>query len=310
MTRPLSPIRAPRLWTAWAIIVLSLIALVWSLLPRPELAELDGFAQATAYLREQADEGTFVLVWPPEQARSLTALPRELHAADALPIEEPTARRYPQVLVIGPAGFAPPPELAAARAESRRGFGAVEVAAYSYTGRERVLFDLRRSLEQAAVKLVGPEGEVQCTTRRPDGGWSCPGRPDWNHVAPTVLEVEGRDYACLWAHPVAGHELVIELAPRERGDELRLSAALSDAAVATPEGAPVELALEVEGAGTRTLVRSNERGVAQLSVPISRPSARLRLTVKTRHDGRRHLGINLEGIAKRAPAPTTSPADP
>jgi hypothetical protein len=292
--------RAPLLWSAWLVAVLSLVAQIRSLSPVEPLSETPGFVEAAEYLERQAGAGTFVVVWPPEQAAALAALPASLAAADAVPVEPFDKRRYLHILVVGPLGFSTPPELAGATLGERRRFAGVEVGSFTWAASDRVDFDLRASLADVRIYLRGREHNVECNAARPGGGWSCPGRPPWNHVAPTHLSVEGHDWPSVWAHPVGGHELVLDLGERHLWDRIEVESALADAAASSPAGASVVLQLEVSGAGTRRLSRTNRPGIARTSLPTKRGStAHVRLRVTTANDSRRHLGINLRIVEAR-----------
>ncbi|MEE8409909.1 MAG: hypothetical protein V3T05_09905 [Myxococcota bacterium] len=273
-----------------------------SMWPATPLAQRHGFAEAMAFAEATTRNGTggFVVVWPPSQAAALAELPASLTAADAVPIETEGRRRYLRILVVGPAGFDDLPELADAPVQSRRRFGDVEVATHVYEGGDRVAWDLRDYLRQARVSLSGPEWNIACDAERPDGGWGCPGRPQWNHVGPTSLTVDGRDWDCVWAHPLSLHRLVIDLGELELWDRIEVEIALSDDAVSLPGGASVTALLEVDGVGTRRLMRSNGRGIARVSMPTQRGTkAAARLVITTGNDGRRHIGVNVRIVVRQ-----------
>jgi hypothetical protein len=267
--------------------------------PVSPLADRPGWRAAVASLSSRVGSDSFVVVWPPEQAAALAELPPSLRAADAVPVESPQRRRYLSIFVIGPVGFDSPPELAGAR-PSRERFDEVEVGTFVFATGDRVVFDLRSELEQAAVQFRSQSEALRCDRRRPDGGWSCPGRPDWNHVAPTTITVSGSDWPCVWAHPATGHDLVIDLGPRALADRVELEAAMRDDAVAGPYGASVNIRLEVDGAGSRRLAVPNRRGIVSTTVR-TKPGrvAGVRAIITTPNDGRRHLGINLRLVETR-----------
>jgi hypothetical protein len=94
--------------------------------------------------------------------------------------------------------------------------------------------------------------------------------------------------------------LVIDLGERHLWDRVEVEAALADAVVSSRAGASVVLQLEVGGAGTRRLSRTNRPGIARTSLPTERGSTgHVRLLVTTTHDSRRHLGINLRIVEAR-----------
>lgn len=298
MPRLLQTVRSfPHLTIAWVVAPLCAIGIAVSHCPSAPVARADGFAQAVAHLRSEAADD-FVVVWPPDQADALSALPATLRAADAV-VSEPAERRHHlRFAVIGPAGFDDPPELHQAERLPRRRFEDVEVARYSFAARDRVLFDLRRDIDDVAVSLHGANIDLQCNQARGAGGWACPGRPQWNHVGPESLRVEGSSWPCVWAHPIADHQLIIDLGRQPLGDVIELEAALSDGAASTRGGASVQITLDVEGVGGRTLRRTNAGGIAKLEMPTPGGEGSVRLTLHTGRDARRHLGINLRIIER------------
>lgn len=295
----------------WAMLLVgmgSVVVFAASFWPETPLVERRGFSEAVAFLTANAAAGTFVVVWPPQLAEALDHLPASLVAADAVPIESEGRRTYLHFLVVGPRGVGAPPELERASMRARRSFGEIDVVELEYAAGDRVDFDLRARLEDVRVSLVQGESTIVCDVRRPDGGWACPGRPDWNHVGPSSLKVEGRDWAAVWAHPVSGSQLIIDAGELPLWDRVELEAAFSDEAAAMPGGATVEITLEVEGVGTRRLSRVNRRGIIEVEMPTARGGkAHVRVLITTVNDGRRHLGINLRTIEVRATARAAEP---
>jgi len=281
------------------VALVSLGSFVCSMVPTPPRTERDGFAAAMADVPRENGPGTFVVVWPPEYAAALAALPPELAAADAVPAETNNKRSYLKILTLGPAGFDPPPELDSADSNERVRFDDIEVTTHQWTSGDRIDFDLRAGLAEVAVQLHGREHHIDCNQARADGGWACPGRPGWNHVAPTHLRVEGDDWPCVWAHPVTGHDLIFDLGERTLWDRIEVEAALHDD-VTGAHGSSVVVKLEVDGVGSRRITRTNNRGVAITMLPTTRgQKARVRLFVNTGNDGRRHLGVNLRILEER-----------
>jgi len=301
-----SPRRAPLLWAAWALALFALTRLACSFSPTTPLAALPGFQEAAQSLVDAQGPDSIVVVWPPELSAALYALPAELRATDAPPIENSAARQYTRLFVLGPVGGATPPELADATLEGRKRFDDVEIVTVTYPTTTRVLFDLRSGIADAKVTLIGPPADVECNAPRADHGWDCPSQPPWNNVAPTVIRAGGVDWPCVWSHPIASRDLVIDLGERRLGDRVELEAALSDDAAATPNGAPVALRLEVEGVGEKVVTRSNAPGILRESIATTRGhAAHVRLHVTTTNDGRRHFGVNVRIVEtpKNDPAP-------
>jgi hypothetical protein len=114
-----------------------------------------------------------------------------------------------------------------------------------------------------------------------------------------VLKADGRDWPAVWAHPVSGRELVIDLGRRKLWDRVEVEAALHDK-VTGGQRATVAIGLEVEGIGSRRLVRTDARGVVKATLPTPRgQTAPVRLRITTANDGRRHLGVNLRILEVR-----------
>lgn len=285
--------RAPWLLGSWLLALVALALLLRSFWPVEPLARQPGFAEAAVFLAAQADDDLFVVLWPPHVADALERLPEGLRAADAVPQEEEEdARRVTRIAVMGPAGFNTPPELRGVAVTRERRFDAVEIRVFAYATHQRLLFDLRSDLEKVRVRLHGRQSVV-CDRRRGDGGWSCPGRPSWNHVSPHSFQVRRAEWQAVWAHPVTDDTLILDLGKQPLGDHIDISAALSDGAARTPAGATVYLDLEIDGA-RHTLVRSNAPGVARLTIPTGHGErAHLRLRIHTPKDDRRHFGVNL-----------------
>ena len=282
-----SPRRAPLLWTVWLVTLVALGRLVASLWPEAPLALRPGFTAAVESLRTAQGSDSLIVIWPPSQSDALHALPTDLVATDAVPLETEDLRQYLRITVLGPTGFDAPPELRGASAEPRQRFEDVEVGSFVYPSQDRILFDLRTSIAEAKVGVHGPQANVECSTKRADQGWDCPGQPPWNNVSPTTLKVDGHDWPCVWAHPFGGHELVIDIGERLLGDRVELEAALSDDAVSTQNGSSV-------------ITRSNGPGILRdgLATPRGR-RARVQLIITAGSDGRRHLGVSLRLVESR-----------
>jgi len=279
----------------------------WSLRPLTPLEERAGFSAANRWLLQEQRPDTLVVVWPPALSRSVHALANGLSASDAVPLEPAKARTLTRFLVLGPRGVGAPPELADASQSERRHFEALDVLVLNYPVTERVRANLRDDLRAAQVALAGPTLNLPCTEPRPDGGWGCAGQPEWNYVGPASLQVEGKNWDCVWTHPRAGHTLRIDWGEHELGDRLVLEAALSDEAARTPQGATVEIKAGWVGGQEVVLLRNNAAGITsrQLATPRGQ-RARVWASVSAPLDGRRHLGINLR-LVDQDPTIATDP---
>src|SRR5262249_43913702 len=155
-------------------------------------------------------------------------------------------------------------------------FDDVDIRLYPSDGTSPALFDLRRDLAGAQVHL----DDLACNQARSEGGFACPGAPGWSYVGPHTLRVDGKAWPCVWAHPTAHKQVIIDLGERELGKSVVLEAALSDPAAT--DGAPVQLFLDL-GADTHALTRTPQRGVARLEVtttPGEHRTVRVRITTE------------------------------
>ena len=147
----------------------------------------------------------------------------------------------------------------------------------------------------------GGERRRACDRARPEGGFECPGEPEWLYAAPRELRIEGRKRTCVWAHPTTGGTIVLNVPglSAERpgvGLSLRLGAGLADDAVRlTPDGAAVMTEIVQ---GDRTLGRltvANRIGWFTHTVALA-PGQAVELRITTARDGRRHHCVQAEVI--------------
>ena len=170
-------------------------------------------------------------------------------------------------------------------------------------GAEPLLFDLFDQYRAAKMWIERPAGTKtsSCDRPRAEGGFSCPGEPDWLYLSPRTLRVAGASADCVWAHPTTGGivviELPVELVPPGRRLSLIVEAALDDSAVGGA-GVPVE-----------NLVQQGERELGKVTVPNRsgwfrgsfelEPGIPVQLRISTTNDGRRHHCIRAR-IQERA----------
>ena len=162
-------------------------------------------------------------------------------------------------------------------------------------GQPTTLFDLVSDVDRTELRIERPRGKVssRCTEPRPEGGRSCPGEADWLYLAARTLTIEGKNAACVWAHPTTGGDLVftIPAMPEPSAGQrlvLEVASAMTDEAVSlTPDGASVRTDIEQGGRikGGVTLV--NRVGWARTELTLD-PGVPTDLRVSTPRDGRRH----------------------
>lgn len=159
-------------------------------------------------------------------------------------------------------------------------------------GAEPLLFDLFEHYRAARMWIERPPGtrSAVCDRPRPEGGFGCPGEPDWLYLAPRSLRVSGAAADCVWAHPTTGGVVVIELplesVPEGRRLSLVLEGALDDSA-ASGDGVPVENTVVQGGRELGRVVVPNRTGWYRGSFELS-PGAPVQIRVTASHDGRRH----------------------
>jgi hypothetical protein len=143
------------------------------------------------------------------------------------------------------------------------------------------------------VSLRAGEVSTECNLARNEGGHQCPGRPSWNHVGPAELRVSGSSWPCVWAHPVSGHELVLDFGRQQLAKAIEVEAALSDQAATTPRGASVMFSLVLDGQKAARWILPNSSGLKKWSVRTTPKTQSVQLVITTGADARRHVGVNL-----------------
>jgi hypothetical protein len=176
------------------------------------------------------------------------------------------------------------------------------------SGEAPAAFDLVRDLRAGLFRVEARGGRVvsQCDAPRPAGGFACPGQPGWVHAARVSHIIEGDSRRCVWAHPIAGKELVIEIPaiPVPPGHELELTfgAALSDSAVRqAPNGAPIQHRIRQASRTRSVLTVPNRKGWREQTVRLQ-GGLPIVWTITTGADGARHQCV--DGLVRIVPAPS------
>ncbi len=160
------------------------------------------------------------------------------------------------------------------------------------------LFDLISSIDSSTLRIVRGERVTPCTTPRGEGGFACPGEPEWLYAAPRMLRIGGQDQNCVWAHPTTGGSLVFQIpaqpepvAPKKL--ELKLSAGLTDDAVTgTADGASVRIQVNQGRVLKGQVTVPNQLGWHEGRFSLT-PGVPVELVVTTPRDGRRHHCLNV-----------------
>lgn len=166
--------------------------------------------------------------------------------------------------------------------------------------------DLLHSIRPDTMRLQHGVRTIACRRPRPDGGYGCPGAPDWVHVGPAQFRVAGQSVRCVWAHPQTGRVVRLRLPPPPSGTvALVVRAALDDGAVTgTPDGAAVRTVVK-QGFETLAVLRvPNQKGWVRRRIPFSsrgRAEA-VELEVTSVRDGRRHHCVDVRWESDASPS--------
>ncbi|MBI3178607.1 MAG: hypothetical protein HYZ27_03040 [Deltaproteobacteria bacterium] len=155
---------------------------------------------------------------------------------------------------------------------------------------ERVVFDLRRDIEQVRVVSRYPDGTEAVCDRFDRDRWLCPRDFTWSYVGRETLDIDHQPRECVWMHPLArGGVLRVELPAVAASNVLGGFGFTRDAS--RRASAPVHVRLV---AGDEEVFASTHPVVLgwrhfQANVPTSVP---LFLEVTTTHNGASHFCLN------------------
>lgn len=156
--------------------------------------------------------------------------------------------------------------------------------------------ELLALMERMEVRVADRQSNEErlCGTFQ-GGRWLC-GPQGWNYVGPVELVVEGVRQRCLWLHPHEQGEVRVRLGGVAAGSHLSGHFALSDEAAATADGAPVSVAVLVDGAPALERTHPNRRGAVAFHVEIPQGEAErtLEIRVDAARTGRRHFCLQAQ----------------
>lgn len=163
------------------------------------------------------------------------------------------------------------------------------------------LYALKESIQSSTMHVERPAGTVKsrCTQPRSEGGFSCPGEPEWLYVAKRSLRVGNEEVECVWAHPTTGGVIVFTIPaqsapPAGRRLVLDFAGGFNDDAVRmTGDGAAVRADIMQKGESRGTVSAPNRVGWARSRVNVD-PGEPIELRFSTPNDGRRHYCVNAE----------------
>ena len=125
--------------------------------------------------------------------------------------------------------------------------------------------------------------------------YHCPGLPEWNHIGPQDMRINGQNQRMLWAHPHTGYKLNIELPLPAKPQVFDFVYGLADSAVAVPGGADIQLQLAVGNRILGEYVQENKMGLnhQRIKIPDDASGGMLRIIISCAKDGARHFGIDV-----------------
>ncbi len=280
---------------AAAVVSIAALADLWVTL-RPGLKPIpaDAMQAARTKVLEQQRPGDRVVHSPLFTVRELAPLGDLRATPDKPPADVMSSRR---ILLIDRedapmGGFATPSETIDLP-------GALTLKIFAPSGDGTAsLYALLVQFDANTLHIERPRGRVasRCTQPRAEGGYACPGQPEWLYVARRDLTIDGKSRACLWAHPTNDGAVVFTIpaqpaAPPGRALALTVGAGLADDAVnGTPDGAPVQVDVEQNGRVGQVRV-PNRVGWYETTATIAGGAA-AQIVITTARDGRRHLCID------------------
>lgn len=181
--------------------------------------------------------------------------------------------------------------------------GRIEVRIYEPKGDVDVpLYSLKDAILATTMRVERGAHTSPCTAPRGEGGYACPGEPEWLYVARRTLHIEGEDVDCVWAHPTTNPSpgvIVLTIpaqpvSPEGRRLVLEVAGAFNDDAVKqTADGASVRTDIVQGGASRGTLTVPNRIGWQRVRVNVE-ANQPIELKVSAASDGRRHHCLNAE----------------
>lgn len=284
-----------------AVILAALVDLQVGL--RPDLSRIspEEMAEAVSALDEARAPGDVLVHSPLFTVAEASALGR-LRAKPDVPRASVLASRRVLVLDRSDARMSIP-----GRPESvERVTQNLELRLYAPRGDvEAPIYDLLSELSPDSLHIERPPGRVKsrCKQARAEGGYRCPGQPDWLYAAPRSMRIGGEQRQCVWAHPTTGGAVVFTLPapeppPPGRDLVLVLGAGLTDEAVrGTADGAQVFVDVRQGADKLGRLVVPNQVGWRTLELGLGHGSPVV-LSVTTPRDGRRHHCLDARIVAR------------
>ena len=157
------------------------------------------------------------------------------------------------------------------------------------------VFDLYTDIKQVQMSVEKPAGKVvsKCIAKRPSGGRSCPGQPEWLYLDRRKLVINGQSRECIWAHPTNNGVIVLTIPPLQTQTQhktlnLKVQTGLTDDAIrTTPGGAEVQTEVQQKGQVLTKVIAPNRIGIYEKTVRIA-TDKEVQLRITSPKDGRRH----------------------
>lgn len=297
---------------AVAVVVAALADLWVAVRPDPAELSVEAMQAGLRVVREVGKPGDLVVHSPLFRMSELAHL-GELRASSHVPAPKLAASR--RVVVLDRTDV--PMHLPGAAdqvLEVAGSDGRLEVRIYEPDGAFDVaLYSLRDALGPSSMRLERPSGtvSVRCTATRAEGGFACPGAPEWLYAEARSLKIGGEETPCVWAHPTTADGVIVFEVPAQAAPPagrrlvLAVSAGMTDDAVnQTPDGAPVTTAVVQGGREIGRVVAPNRVGWSKADVSID-PGQPVELRVTAPRDGRRHHCLNAEVVDVAIAKPAT-----
>jgi hypothetical protein len=272
-------------WKRWAFLTLPALGVLELALHLyfagrpPSFQDWSALREPVAALRQSGELVVIAPAWAEPLARA--ALGDEL-----MPMREvarPDVSRYATALEVGIVGQTSP-ELAGWRETRVQRVGDFVVRSLDNPTPARVVFDFTDHLEPTFADVRGTQPEVDCpwnpAARVVAGGlgghptfaaarFECPGNNVFFNVGVTVIaDQDFRARRCIWAHPFARGELVVRFRGVPLGQVIRGHSGMYWIIERERKGAPVTIAVRVDGEEIGSATHFDGEGWAPFLLPL------------------------------------------
>jgi hypothetical protein len=251
---------------------------IWAMRRAPSF---DAWFEVAPLVREMKQEGDLVVVAPPWADPAA----RRALGDEGMPIRDearPDATRYAHAVEISILGERAG-ELRGWREEARRAQGKFTIRRLVNPAPAKVIYDFVDHAHPPDADVRGTQPEATCTwsTRAPiaAGGlaghptfpaerFECPGGVFFHVGATVIADEEFRPRRCLWSHPFARGEIVTRFHGVPLGQVIRGHAGMYWMVEREKKGAPVTLAVRVDGEAVGRAVHVDGDGWKAFEFPL------------------------------------------